>query len=60
MRPYQLVGKVDGEARAALSRLLGLKTKARYTHRQVSRRDVQTAEKALEKLMDAASGWARG
>lgn len=55
----QLIGKVDSEARTALARLLALKTKAGYTHRHVSRRDVPTAEKALEKMMDAASGWAR-
>lgn len=42
-----------------LCRLLGLKTKAGCTHRPVSRRDVQIAEKALEKLMSTASVWAR-
>lgn len=56
----KLVGKVDVEARSALSRLLALKTKAGYTHRPVSRRDVQTAEKALDKMMTAATRWATG
>lgn len=35
-----LVGKVDRTARISLSRLLGLKTKAGYTHRPVSRRRI--------------------
>lgn len=53
-----LVGRVDRNARTALTRLLGVKTKAGYTHRPVSRRDVHTAASAPEKLMEAARLWA--
>lgn len=52
-----LVGRVDKAARTSLSRLLGLKTKAGYTHRPVSRSDVLAAANALEKLLDIARRW---
>lgn len=53
-----LLSKVDGSARAALARLLSLKTKAGYTHRPASSSDIAMAEKALERLMHTAGRWA--
>lgn len=53
-----LVAKVDRGARASLARLLGVKTKAGYTHRPVSRSEVLTTQNALDKLMSVARHWA--
>lgn len=53
-----LVAKVDNGARASLARLLGVKTKAGYTHRPVSRSEVLAAQKALDRLMSVAREWA--
>lgn len=49
-----LLGQVDTVARTALQRLLSLKTKAEYTYRPVSGREITAAQNAMDKLMRIA------
>jgi hypothetical protein len=50
-----LLKKADPDAAKHLVRLLGVKTKAGYTHRPVSRDDVATALRASRALLAAAA-----